>query len=362
MSSETDPRDKPHDPTPKKLEDARKKGELARSAELNTAFMYLGLLLSAVTLGGTAMIKAGDGLAVFLARADALAVPDGVAISHGLPNELFQQILTALLPWFVAPGVLVLMSVAVQRNLVFAPEKLKFKLSRISPVSNFKNKFGMNGLFEFFKSSVKLAIYSVILTIFLLSEKDQIISAVTVSPQQGIIMWLRLCLYLLVFVLLTAAAIAGLDVLWQRHAHLRQHRMSDQELKDEFKESEGDPTFKSARRAKAQEIAMNKMMHDVAQSDVVIVNPTHYAVALKWDRSRGGAPICVAKGVDETAARIRERATLSGIPIFSDPPTARKLHADIRIDQEILPEHYRAVAAAIRFAEKMREKKRQGWT
>lgn len=361
MSTETDPRDKPHDPTPKKLEDARKKGELARSPELNTAFMYLGLLLCAATLGGAAMIEAGDSLTVFLARADALAVPQGARISSGLPAEPFLQLLIPLLPWFLAPALFVLLSVAIQKNLVFAPDKLKFKLSRISPVSNFKNKFGMNGLFEFFKSTVKLTIFSVILAIFLISEKDQIISAVTLNAQQGVLIWLRLCLSLLVFVLLTSAAIAGLDVIWQRHAHLRQHRMSDQEIKDEHKESEGDPHFKSARRSKAQDIATNKMMHEVAHSDVVIVNPTHYAVALKWDRSRAGAPVCVAKGVDETAARIRERASLSGVPIFSDPPTARQLHADIRIDQEILPEHYRAVAAAIRFAEALRQKKRRGW-
>jgi flagellar biosynthetic protein FlhB len=128
-------------------------------------------------------------------------------------------------------------------------------------------------------------------------------------------------------------------------------------MMDEHKNSEGDPHLKAKRRQKGQEIATNRMLSDVKTADVIIVNPTHYAVALKWDRASGRAPICVAKGVDEIAARIRERAAESGVPLHSDPPTARMLFVHLDVGQEVQPEHYRAVAAAIRFAEAMSKKK-----
>lgn len=129
--------------------------------------------------------------------------------------------------------------------------------------------------------------------------------------------------------------------------------MSLKEMRDEQKEAEGDPEFKHRRKARAREIAMNQMLSDVPKADVVIVNPTHFAVALQWDRQTA-APVCVAKGVDEVAHRIRKIAQESGVPIQRDPSTARALFATIEIGQEIMPEHYRPVAAAIRFAQEMR--------
>ena len=135
--------------------------------------------------------------------------------------------------------------------------------------------------------------------------------------------------------------------------------MSHKELRDEYKESEGDPAMKQQRRQRAQDIAMNQMMGDVPSADVVVVNPTHYAVALKWKRGSGEVPVCVAKGVDEVAARIREKAREAGVPIHSDPPTARALHATIEIGQQISQEHYRPVAAAIRFADAMRKRAKE---
>jgi flagellar biosynthetic protein FlhB len=129
---------------------------------------------------------------------------------------------------------------------------------------------------------------------------------------------------------------------------------------DETKNSEGDPHLKQERRARAQAIAAQQMMSDVPKADVIIVNPTHYAVALKWARKAGSAPTCVAKGVDEIAMRIREVAMENGVPIHSDPPTARALHAVTEIGHEIAPDQYQAVAAAIRFADQMRDRARKG--
>jgi flagellar biosynthetic protein FlhB len=132
--------------------------------------------------------------------------------------------------------------------------------------------------------------------------------------------------------------------------------MSQQEMIEEFRLSEGDPQTKAQRRQRGEEIAANRMLLDVPRSSVVIVNPQHFAVALRWDRGKDAAPVCVAKGVDAVAARIRESAAEAGVPIHRDPPTARALYAATGIGQQIHPDHYRAVAAAIRFAEAMRQK------
>ena len=160
---------------------------------------------------------------------------------------------------------------------------------------------------------------------------------------------------LLAITCLIAVAIAGVDLVWQRFDHARKLRMSFQEMREETKQSEGDPHMKAQRRSRAEAIATNRMLLDVPKADVVIVNPTHYAVALKWARTKGSAPVCVAKGEGEVALRIREIAATAGVPVHSDPPTARALHATVEIGREIAPEHYRAVAAAIRFADRMRK-------
>jgi flagellar biosynthetic protein FlhB len=134
--------------------------------------------------------------------------------------------------------------------------------------------------------------------------------------------------------------------------------MSREEMKREQKESEGDPHLNARRRERARELADGRMLSRVDEASVVVTNPTHYAVALAWERARGGAPVCVAKGADEVAARIRERAEAAGVPLHPDPPTARALFAAVPLGAEIRPEHYRAVAAAILFAEEMRARRR----
>ena len=168
----------------------------------------------------------------------------------------------------------------------------------------------------------------------------------------------RLCIEFLFVVLAVSMSIGGIDALWQHHEHLRKNRMSRKEVMDEAKDSEGDPHMKQQRRQRAYDIATSQMMADVPTADVVIVNPIHYAVALKWSRKQGEVPVCVAKGVDEVARTIREIAMEAGVPIQSDPPTARALFATTEIGQEIDESHYHGVAAAIRFAEDMRKRAR----
>jgi flagellar biosynthetic protein FlhB len=185
------------------------------------------------------------------------------------------------------------------------------------------------------------------------------LATVHLAPALAAAVLSRLTVEFLAIILVVTFALGGIDYLWQVHLHRQRNRMSRKELMDEFKESEGDPHMRAARRQRAQEVATNRMLADVARADVVIVNPTHYAVALKWDRGKGGAPVCVAKGVDEIARVIRARAVEHGVPIHSDPPTARAIHASVDLGQEVRAEHYRAVATAIRFADAMRRKARR---
>jgi len=356
MADGSDDQDKQHEATQKKLDDARKKGEIPRSADLTTAASYAGVLVAATAIGAANMKGVGAELAGIMSRADRLA-PD-VFNGGGLTfvGTLMIDLAGWLAPWFLIPAIAALLVLVATRGFVVAPEKLVPKLNRISPLSNAKNKFGRNGLFEFAKSFTKLMIYSVILGVFLWQKLAEVIGTIGVDPAMATSVLLALCVEFFALVLLIALIIGGIDFMWQHQEHLRKNRMSHKELMDEAKQNEGDPHVKQQRRQKGYEIAMSQGIQDVPDADVVLVNPTHYAVALKWSRLPGEAPICVAKGVDEVAARIREVASEAGVPIHRDPPTARSLHALVEIGQEIHPEHYQAVAAAIRFAETMRAK------
>ena len=358
MSNPDEDSDKQFAPSQKKLDDARKKGEVAKSTDLTTAAAYGGFLLVLVTVGPAALIGLGTVLRVLLEQSAIIAkdIFDGAA--HPAFGGILQSVIWAMAPWFAAPAVLAVFSVIAQRAFVVAPSKIAPKLNRISPISGIKNKFGRQGLFEFAKSMTKLIIYCVIMAIFLMSQIDRIVGSMRLPPGLIVAELGQMVVGLMMIVLLVTLVLGGVDFLWQRAEHIRKNRMSRKEMMEELKQSEGDPTMKQQRRQKGQDIAMNRMLADVPTADVVVVNPTHFAVALKWDRAAGSAPICVAKGVDEIAARIRELAAEHAVPLHSDPPTARALHASVEIGAEIAPDHYRAVAAAIRFAETIRQKAR----
>ncbi|MCG3269102.1 flagellar type III secretion system protein FlhB [Yoonia sp. I 8.24] len=358
MSDETDAGEKQFEPSQKKLDDAREKGEFAKSADLNTAAGYAGVLVVVLTVGPDLLQKLGTTLSTMLAQADGISrlVFDGPA--SPTMGGLIQNAGMNTAPWFVLPAVFAILSIISQRAFVVTPSKITPKLNRISVISGIKNKFGRQGLFEFAKSFAKLLIYCVVMAIFLRSQMDRIVGAMYLPPGLVVMSLGNILLLLMAIVLCVALVLGGIDYLWQRAEHIRKNKMSRKDMIDEMKQSEGDPMMKQQRRMKGQAIAMNKMLADVPAADVVIVNPTHYAVALKWERAGQSAPICVAKGVDETAAKIRELAFENAVPVHSDPPTARALHAGVEIGHAIAPEHYRAVAAAIRFAEAMRRKVR----
>lgn len=355
MSGDDDS-DKSFEPTPQKLQKAREKGEVAKSNDLSVVAAYSGLLVALLAAGSYGVQQMGTLFVVLVDQASDLSelLIEGPAVNP--VAGLLQTALVAMSILFALPAAAVLLSLIAQRALIFAPSKLKPKLSRISIPSNAKNKFGRGGLFEFAKSFVKLVIYGTCLALFLRANLDQILSASAAPAKASLLLMMNLLFRFLFIVVAVALAIGAVDYLWQYAEHIRKNRMSRKEIQDETKDAEGDPRVKQQRHQRAQEIATNQMMADVPKADVVVVNPTHFAVALKWSRAAGSAPVCVAKGVDEVAAAIRSAAGTAGVPIHSDPPTARALHATVEIGQEIAEEHYKPVAAAIRFAEAMRKK------
>ncbi|MEQ5869157.1 flagellar biosynthesis protein FlhB [Sagittula sp. NFXS13] len=358
MADQDEASEKSHEPSQRKLDQQRKKGEIPRATDLNTAMGYLGLLICGLSVGGYSLSTFANGVLPLLEQPDRMVdiyLRDG---GSALIGALLFSAFVPVLPLFLTPAIFVLLTLFAMQGFTFSGSKLQPKGSRINPIENAKNKFGRKGLFEFFKSFVKLAVYSILLTLFLRNQLDAIIGTIFGTPGEAVLVMTDLMLRFLTVVVLIAMVIGGIDAFWQHAEHIRKNRMSFKEMKDEHKESEGDPHMKQHRRMRAQELAMNQMLRDVPDADVVIVNPTHYAVALKWSRLNGTAPTCVAKGTDHVAARIRESASDAGVPIHSDPPTARALFATTEIGNEIPTEHYRSVAAAIRFADSMRMKAR----
>jgi len=356
-----DEAEKSHDPTPRKLEEARRKGQVPRSQDLDAAAAYAGLVVVAVALGGWSLNRAGEIGAVLIARAERLAPlvagPGGAAPAGGLLAALS----AALAPWMLGPAAAVLLALIAQRAIVAAPDKLRPKPERLSPVANLGRKFGRSGLFDFAKSTAKLTIISLLLGLFLAAALPRLVGMAAMTPAGAVRAMAAMAVEFLLFVMLIQAAIGAIDAVWQHADHRRQLRMSHREVKEETKRDEGDPHIKQQRRARGGEILRSGNLNDVPDASVVIVNPTHVAVALRWRHGDRSAPVCVAKGRGEIAARIRSLAAGAGVPVHRDPPTARTLEETVAVGAEIRPEHYRAVAAAIRFADAMRARARAGW-
>lgn len=349
--------EKPHEPTPQKLEEARRRGEVPRSADLAAAAGLGGLLLALMAFGDAAAERLGTAGMVLVGQADRLAplMAEGAAPVAG---GLVLALAAGLAPLVLLPAGAALAAWLVQRAIVVTPSNLLPRLSRISPVATARSKFGRKGLFDFAKSFAKLVVTGAVLWAYMMSRLPEIVGLAALDPGPAAGATMGLLTGFLALSLTVMAAIGALDLLWQHAEHLRRNRMSRQELLEELKRSEGDPHLREERRRRGRAMATNRMMADVPGASVVIVNPTHYAVALRWRRGDARAPVCVAKGVDAVAARIREAAAEAGVPLHRDPATARALHATVEIGQEIRPEHYLAVAAAIRFAEAMRARAR----
>lgn len=345
MKQGDDDTEREHLPTPRKLEQAREKGDIPRSQDLLSAAASAGFVLVALGFGAAAIAGAGGIASAYLSRLG----------SQSRAVEVIAM-LGPLWPFFAAPAVLVLAVLLADRAFAPSAEKLMPKLSRINPVTNAGQRFGAEGLADFAKALAKVVMVGLMMVFYAQSQGDAMIAAAALEPRLAVAAMGRMAVDFLLLMLVLSVILGLADRLWQQHRWIMRNRMSRQEIIEESKDSEGDPHVKGERRRKGQEIAMNQMLADVPKADVVIVNPTHFAVALKWDRRAGIPPVCVAKGTDDVALRIRASAAEAGVPIHRDPPTARALHAAVKIGEPIRPEHYRAVAAAIRFAEAMRRR------
>ncbi|WP_298915676.1 flagellar type III secretion system protein FlhB [uncultured Algimonas sp.] len=354
MSEDNDSgQEKSFEATQGKIDEARRKGDVAKSSEIASVALYAGLAISVMTLGGTVgmqMLSRLSGLLEYPERASELVLEGGAGA------DLLGSVALVLVPILLIMMASVLAALAVQRSIIFAPDKIMPKLSKISPISNAKQKYGRDGMAEFAKRAVKLIIICVAAGAYLIRLAGDVSNEIG-RPEGYLFSKLAgESLLLLGWMIAATCLIAAVDMPFAQWSHLLKLRMTREEVKDENKKNEGDPLMKSQRRAKAREIANSTMLADVATANVVIVNPTHYSVALRWNREAGGAPVCVAKGVDSLAFAIRERAKAHGVLIHSDPPCARAVHATVEVGAEIRPEHYAAVASAIHLAETLSRK------
>lgn len=356
MSGADEGQEKTEDATPRRIEKAREEGDIPRSTDVLAAAAYSGLAL--------AMLITISSSAGHLAAALRPLLDDPHRLSRAMLGpgggktslDLFANVAAAVFPVLALPAAVVVLALVAQRAIVVAPSKIRPKLSHISILSNAKQKYGPQGLVEFLKSAIKMVAVGAVLYFALSAEFDRI-GGYAALDGRALPQLLETQVWnVLGGVLVISIVIAAIDLIWQRMHHLGRLRMSHQEVRDEMKQSEGDPHMRQSRRQRARDIATNRMMLDVPTADVVVVNPSHYAVALKWQRGSARPPICVAKGVDEVARRIREVAGEAGVPLHSDPSAARSMFALVEIGREIRTEHFRAAAAAIVFADQVRAK------
>lgn len=347
MADAQDNAQRTEEPTPKRLEDARKKGDAPKSQEVIAAVMLSAGALGLWLFAGPAASQFLSVGAVFLDHPHAF-LTDGAAL-----QRLFAQIAVEIAAILGALGAL-FFAAALLANLaqalpVFTASRMKPSFQKISPASGAKRIFGPSGLFNFAKGVGKLFLVGAILALALWPERGLL--AISLQYDGGALLSALQALVLKVIALALAAmiVIASLDYMFQRHSWKKRLRMTKDEIRRELKETEGDPQIKGRLRQLRHLRARQRMVAAVKDATVLIMNPTHYAVALGYEMGAAEAPICLAKGVDEIALRMREAARNHGVPVVENPPLARALFAATEIEAEIPIEHYEAVAGVIGF-------------
>jgi flagellar biosynthetic protein FlhB len=354
MAEEQDKSQQTEEPTQKRLEQAREQGDTIRSTEINTFILLGGGALAIAMLGQYTMVGLGKTLTLFLEQPEAMSV-DGAGLS-AMMRGLLTQLATILAPFF---GVMILAALAgnlVQGLPTFNPGKIAPDLSKLSLMAGFKRLFGVEGWVNLLKGLAKMAIVGLAIWTQLWPERQMLESILSQSTASVISDMAHLLFKVLMASLAALAVIAGLDYFFQRMRFLSRHRMSKQEIKEEYRQNEGDPHIKAKIRQLRQERSRKRMMAAVPTATVVIMNPTHYAVALKYEPGKTAAPICVAKGVDAVALRIRAVAEENDVAVVENPPLARALHAAVEIDDPIPPEHFKAVAQVIGYVMRLQGK------
>ncbi|HEY4199874.1 MAG TPA: flagellar biosynthesis protein FlhB [Devosiaceae bacterium] len=347
---------KTESPSSKRLEDAHKHGDVAKSQEVVTWFMLGGSAAVFALLAGPLSQNLVSQLRILIANADQYEV-GGAALGSFFWSLASSILLTALLPL----GVLLVCAVAanlLQHRPLMSLDPLKPKLSKISPLAGAKRLFSIEALVNFAKGLIKLGVVGGVMFYVLWPEQDRLSTMMTTDPVVILETFQDLALKLFWATLVVVTFIALADYLYQRQRWWNRQKMTVQEVRDEYKQMEGDPKIKSRIRQIRMERSRHRMMAAVPTATVVVTNPTHYAVALKYDASMQ-APVCVAKGADGVALRIRALAGEHDVPIVENPPLARALYASVDLDKTIPTEHFKAVAQVIGYV--MRLKDKRGW-
>ena len=338
---------KSEEATPRRLEEARKEGDVAKSMELVHVSALGGTFLVLTMAGGTMARGLADSLLPFIAH------PDSISLQGAAGQAVTWQVMMAAAPALVTVlGGTMLAGIGgnvIQHGVLFTTAKLQPNLSKLSIAEGFKRVFGIDGLMNFLRSALKVLLVSAVAWWVLAPHAKEFPGLVTMGPVSMLNYSTGLASSLMFAVLSLLALGAILDWVWQRQRFMVRLRMTKEEVKEDFRQSEGDPHVKARQRQIRLERARRRMIQQVPKATVVVMNPTHYAVALRYEQGETPAPQCVAKGMDAVALRIRQIAEEAGVPVIEDPPLARALFANVEIDQIIPHQHYEAVAKIIGF-------------
>ncbi|MGH1399257.1 MAG: flagellar biosynthesis protein FlhB [Alphaproteobacteria bacterium] len=350
----TDDSQKTEDPTAKKLEDARKKGQVPLSKEINNWMLLFAGTIVIAAFSGSIFEDLAVLMRTYIEQSHAMPrMPGGLGVVVGDAFKQVFMILGVPLAIFVLAA---FFSPFIQIGPLFSAEAMKPDISKISIIKGFSRLFSGRSLMEFAKGILKITTIGVVGTIILLPYFEKVEHLIGLPIPSLLLEIKDLIIWLMIGVLIVLLVIAVIDLVYQRYEHSKKMKMSRQEIKDEFKQSEGDPHVKGKLRQLRAEKSRQRMMAAVPEADVIITNPTHYSIALKYDRETMDAPLCVAKGTDEVALRIREVAKDNDIEIFENKPLARALYDVIEIDQSIPSDYFQAVAEIISFVFKKKGK------
>jgi len=336
--------DRTEEPTQRKLDDAIAKGDVAKSTEINTLFVLGGFTHALMLSSGAIAERLALTLRGFLMNAHQVPA-GGAGVLTAAKTALWAGLLALALPAGIVAAA-ALLGGGMQHRPLWTLQPLTPQFSRISPLAGVKRVFGKEAFVGFAKGLLKILIVGAVATLVLWAERDRLEGLARMQAGATLAAVLHLSLKLLGGVLAVYAFLAAGDAVYQRLSWLQRQRMSKRELKEEYKETEGNPEIKAKLKQIRAARVRRRMMAAVPTATVVIANPTHYAVALRYERGMA-APVCVAKGVDALALRIRALAAEHGVAVVENPPLARALHAGVEIDREIPVEHYRAVAEVI---------------
>jgi flagellar biosynthetic protein FlhB len=344
--------------TPKKRNKAKRKGDVVDSKDLSAAFALGGASFMLFLFGA----RISDGLR--LALTDHLGgLAHAPRVATGAAAVATIQAAISRAAFVVAPflGVIAAFGVAAQvtmHGLVWSPEKLKFELNKLNPITGFGKVFNLKGLVKAGFGLLKLAAIAVVVILTVRSRWEDILAVGRLSVVAEIGLLVDILLHVLLRVALAVLVLGIADFSFQKWKKEKELKMTKEEVKEERKQSEGDPKVKAKIRSKMRERARQRMMADVDTATVVVTNPTHFAVALKYDRGVAPAPKVVAKGLEHLALKIRERAEAAGVPIVEEPPLARSLFRHVEVGDFVPPDLYRAVAAILSYVYRMRGARR----